>query len=90
MTKMAVMPIYGINHSKIFSETWYVAFVTPAHHCLLKLCPWDDLDLFYGKVNFGNIGFYMTKNKNNEFFRNGCSMSPGSGRCRQPMELMKV
>ena len=26
------------------------------------------LDLFYGKVNFGNIGFYMGKSENYGFF----------------------
>ena len=35
-------------------ETW-----TLDHHSLFKWWPRDDLDLFYGKVNFGNIGFYM-------------------------------
>ena len=35
MTKMAAMPIYGKNPSKIltdFHETWYVASGTLAHH----------------------------------------------------------
>ena len=45
MTKMATMPIYGKNPSKIFfsrtgkadfHETWYVASGTPAHHSLFK------------------------------------------------------
>ena len=44
MTKMAAMPIYGKNPSKIFfsrtradfHETWYVASGTPAHHSLYK------------------------------------------------------
>ena len=45
MTKMATMPIYGQNPSKIFfsrtvgadfHETWYVASETPANHSLFK------------------------------------------------------
>ena len=44
-------------------DTWYVASGTLAHHSLFK----DDPDLFYGKVSFGNIGFYMGKSENNGF-----------------------
>ena len=29
----------------------------------------DDLDLFYGKVKFGNIGFYIGKSENYGFFQ---------------------
>ena len=63
MTKMAAMPIFGKNSSKILllqnrwtdiHETWYEASVTPAYHSLFKWWPWVDLDLFYGKVKFGN------------------------------------
>ena len=36
MTKMAGMPIYGKNPSKIFFETWYVASGTIVHHNLIK------------------------------------------------------
>ena len=32
----------------------YLALVTPAHHSLIKWWLWVDLDLFYGKVKFGN------------------------------------
>ena len=35
-------------------ETWFVASGTLVHHSLFKRIPEDDLDLFYGKVNFGN------------------------------------
>ena len=34
----------------------------------------DDLDLFYGKVNFGKIGFYLGKGRNNGYFGNYCSL----------------
>ena len=62
MTKMAAMPLYGKNPSKIFfsgtdgpdfHETWYVTSGTPAHHSLYKWWPWVHLDLIYGKVKFG-------------------------------------
>ena len=36
----------------------------------------DDLDLFYGKVKFGNIGFYIGKSENYGFFENYCSLRP--------------
>ena len=71
MTKMAPMPIYGKNPSKIFfsetgrtdfNETWHEASMTQVLQCVYKSRSCDDLDLFYGKVNFGNIGFYMGKN----------------------------
>ena len=48
-----------------FHETLYVAFGTL-----------DDLDLFYGKVKFGNIGFYIGKSENYGFFENYCSLRP--------------
>ena len=35
-----------------------------------------DLDPFYGKVNFGNRGFYMGKSENYGFFKNDCSLRP--------------
>ena len=81
MTKMAAMPIYGKNHKTLllwnrwtdFNETWYVASGTLAHHTLYKW-PWVDLDLFYGKVNYGYIGFSMEESENIEFFRKFCSL----------------
>ena len=35
---------------------------------LFKLLPWVDLDTFYTKVKFGDIGFYMGKIENYFFF----------------------
>ena len=87
MTKMAAMPIYGKNPSKNlllrnrqadFHETWYVALGTPAHHSLFKWRPSSDLDLFYGKVKFGNLSFSMGKSENSGFFRNYYSQWPES------------
>ena len=60
MTKMAAM---AINKKKLFKnlllqnqkahdfETWYEASGNGALQSLYKSLPWDDLDLFYGKVN---------------------------------------
>ena len=66
------------NRQADFHETWYVASVTPAHHSLFRWWPWSDLDLFYGKVKFGNLGFSIGKSVNNAFFRNYCSQWPES------------
>ena len=52
-----------------FHETWYVAWMTPAHHSLFKWWSWVDLDLFYDKVKFGNIVFSIGKCENCWFFR---------------------
>ena len=85
MTKMAATPIFGKKTLKNlllqnlwanFHLTWYVASGTPAHCSLRKWWPWGDLDLFYGKVNFGNIGFYTGKSENHGFFDNYCSLRP--------------
>ena len=35
---------------------------------LFKLLPWVDLDTFYAKVKFGDIGFCMGKSENYFFF----------------------
>ena len=59
-----------------FHETWYVASGTPAHHSICKWWPWSDLDLFYGKVKFGNLGFSIEKVKTVFFIRNYWSLWP--------------
>ena len=68
MTKMAATPIYGKNPSKIFSRTGgrfsrnlVCSIGDSTHHSFFKWWPWSDLDLFYGKVNFGNLGFSIGK-----------------------------
>ena len=83
MTNMATMPIYGKNLKKSSSPepmdrwpwnlicTFFCMWVLPR---LFKLWPWVDLDLFYAKVKFGHIGFYMGKSENYLFFRNYCSL----------------
>ena len=77
MTKLAAMPIYSKilknlllqNRQADFHETWYVASGTPAHYSLYDWWPWSDLDLFYGKVKFGNLGFSIEKSENSGFFK---------------------
>ena len=64
MTKMATTPIYGRNPSKSSPE--------PAG----RFSPWTDLDLFYDKVNFGNLGFSIGKSENSGSFRNYCRKWP--------------
>ena len=45
---------------KNFNKTWYVASRTTSHHMkLIKSLPTVDLDLFYGKVKFCNLVFYI-------------------------------
>ena len=51
---------------------------------------WSDLNLFYGKVKFGDLGFSMGKSENSGFFRKYCTSDLKVGRCRQLNEVMKV
>ena len=60
-------------------ETWYVALCMGVLPKLFKLWPWVDLDPFYAKVKFGQIGFSMGKSENYLFFGNYCSL--GSQSC---------
>ena len=79
MTKMAAMPIYGktfkiIQNQKSYDlETWHAASGTQALQSLHNWSPWIDLDLFHGKVKFGNLCFSIGKSENSGFFRNYCS-----------------
>ena len=69
MTKMATMTIYGKNFKKslelvdLFKRN-SVASGTLAHHSSYKSWPWNDLDLFYGKVKYGHIDFLIEKGEN--------------------------
>ena len=49
-------------------ETLYVALSMQVLPKLFKLLPWVDLDTFYTKVKFGDIGFCMGKSENYLFF----------------------
>ena len=43
------------NQKAMDFETWPEASMNTALQSLYKACPWDGLDLFYGKVRFGCI-----------------------------------
>ena len=72
MTNMAAMPIYGKNLKKSPSpepidddlETLYVALSMQVLPRLFKLRHWVDLDLFYVKVKFDDIGCCTGKSEN--------------------------
>ena len=60
MTKMATMAINSKNLQKSSPEpeghdfdSWHEASGDGALQSFYKSWPWDDLDLFYGKVNLG-------------------------------------
>ena len=79
------------NRQADFPETWYVASRTPAHHRLLKWWPWNDLDLFYGKVKFDNLGFSIGKSENNGVFsENIAAIDLKVSRSRHLIEYMKI
>ena len=48
-------------------ETWYAVLWTRVLPSLFKWWPWVDLDLFYGKVKFGPLCFWMGKVKTKDF-----------------------
>ena len=85
MTKMATMHIYGKNLKNLLQnqksydlETWHAVSGTRVLRSLCKWWPWVDLDLFYGKVKFYNLGFSIGKSENIGFFRTFCSQWPES------------
>ena len=52
---------------------------------------WSDLDLFCGKVKFGNLGFSMGKEKTVDISERIAASDLKVGRCRQLIEvLMRV
>ena len=55
-------------------EIWYVALCMRVLSNLCKLWPWVDLDPFYAKVKFCDIGFCMGKSENYLFCENYCSL----------------
>ena len=92
MTNLAAMPIYGKNLKKSSSpepiDWWPWNFVCSIVYAsttkIIQIIPWDDLDTFYAKVKFGDIGFCMGKVKIIYFFWNCCSLRI------QLNELMKL
>ena len=69
MTDMAAMPISGKNFKKNLLQnqqtddlkTWYVLLAMQVLPRLFKVSPWVDLDRFYAKVKFGDIGLCIGK-----------------------------
>ena len=51
---------------------------------------WSDLDLFYGKVKFGNLGFSMGESENSGFSESNAASDLKVDRCRQLIEFMKI
>ena len=51
---------------------------------------WSDLDLSYGNVKFGNLGFCMGKSETVDFSERIAASDLKFGRCRQLIEVMKV
>ena len=80
MTKMATMPIYGINPLKIFPGTSGPIFtkLDKTHRRLKRIIfcsqmiTWIDHELFYGMVKFFNLGFYMGKCDNHGYLEKYC------------------
>ena len=71
MTKMAARPIYGktlqkssLQNSRSIFTNLVCSIGDSTHHSLFKWWPWSDLDLFYGKVKFGNLRFSIEKSEN--------------------------
>ena len=66
------------NQKSYDLETWLVALATQALQSLYKWWPWVDLDLCYGKVKFGNLGFSIGKSENCWFSRTiaTCDLKP--------------
>ena len=55
-----------------------------------QMMTWSDLDLFYGKVKFGNLGFFYGKSENSGLSETIAASDLKVGRCRQLIEFMKV
>ena len=56
-------------------DTLFVALFMQVLPSMFKLSPWVDLDSFYAKVKFGDIGFCMRKSENYFFFfGHNCSL----------------
>ena len=64
--------------------------MTPAHHSWFKWWPWVDLDLFYGKVKFGNISLFYRNKWKLLIFQNYCSLWPETYWDNEEMWVLKV
>ena len=72
-------------------ESWYAALGTQVLPSLFKWWPWNDLDLFYGKVKFGPLCFCMAKKIKQWIFSETIVVyAIKVGRCSQLNEYMKL
>ena len=93
MAKMAATPIYGKNPSKIYFSRTGRPISTKLGMLYRGLQPiivcsnddhWSDLDLFYGKVKFDNLGFSIGKSENSGFSETIAASD------QKQMDLMKI
>ena len=99
MTKMATMPIYGKNPSKIFSGTGrpISTKLGMKHRGLQPIIDCSNENprvtltyIFYGKVKFRNLGFSTGKSENSGFSETIAACDLKVGGCRQLISVMKV
>ena len=79
MTKMAAMPMFGINTYNLLSRNQWADFDETCNEAsrlkLIIFCSMitlANLDIFYSMVKFCKLGFYMGKSDNDGFFGNYC------------------
>ena len=68
----------------------HVALGTPAHHSLFKWWSWSDVDLFYNKVKFGNMGFSIEKVKTVDYSETIAASDLKVGSSRHIIKYMKI
>ena len=56
----------------------------------VQIMTWRDIDLFYGKVKFGNVVFIWEKVKTVDFSETIAASDLKVGECRQLIEFLKV
>ena len=80
------------NQKSYDLETWHVASGTQALQGLYKWLPWVDLDLFNGKVKFGNfpMGFSTGKSETMDFSETIAASDLTVSRSRHLIEYMKI
>ena len=71
-------PIFLRNYCANLNQISYERFQVQGNDNLMTWWPWSDLELFYGKVKFGNLCFSKGKSENSGFFRDYSSLWPES------------
>ena len=72
------------------TETWYVAYGTPAHHSFSNDDPGVTLTYFTARSNFVTKVFLWEKVKTVDFSETIAASDLKVGRCRQLIEFMKL